>query len=86
MVLDILKGAGVTVQASTDTSQILRQLHLELKRNVKAEHSGEILGKLKKKPKVLGGINKLSLEMQQIEQEKPVSFLILIQLPNRGCG
>jgi hypothetical protein len=32
IVLDILKDAGITVQTSTDTSQILRQLHLELKR------------------------------------------------------
>ena len=55
MVLDILKDAGVTVQASTDTSQILRQLHLELKRNVNAEHSGKIIGKLKKKTKVQVG-------------------------------
>ena len=32
MVLDILKDAGITVQASADASQILRQLQLELKR------------------------------------------------------
>ena len=32
MVLDILKDAGITVQASEDASQILRQLNLELKR------------------------------------------------------